>query len=143
VVLAITAISLNRQGLSVYFRDRAQSSLATDPAEALKQIDRSLRVDPSSVDSYYLKAAALARFSEADAARRALLEAARREPANFVTYALLGDLAVRTRHYGEADKLYRHSLALNPRDGKALSGLVIASQLEKSYGPGPAYPRSR
>jgi UDP-GlcNAc:undecaprenyl-phosphate GlcNAc-1-phosphate transferase len=142
VVLAITAISLNRQGLSEYFRDRAQSALAADPERALVEVDRSLRVDPSSVDAYYIKAAALARFGEAEAARRALLEAARREPGNFVTYALLGDLALRTGHFREADKLYRRSLALNPRDGKALSGLVLATNEQKNNGPGPPYPES-
>jgi cytochrome c-type biogenesis protein CcmH/NrfG len=45
-----------------------------------------------------------------------LREAARREPRNFVTWALLGDLAVRSGNMAVAKQNYRRALALNPRD---------------------------
>ena len=94
----------------------ARAALTDDPATALREADRALRIDPELIGAYYAKAAALARFDEADAAKAALREAARREPRNFVTWALLGDLAVRTGDFDEARGLYRRALALNPRD---------------------------
>jgi Flp pilus assembly protein TadD len=42
--------------------------------------------------------------------------AARREAGNNLTWALLGDLAVRAGDERRARTLYRRALALNPRD---------------------------
>ena len=49
-------------------------------------------------------------------ARRELLAALEREPQNFVTLALLGDLEVRAGRPGRARAWYRRALALNPVD---------------------------
>jgi tetratricopeptide (TPR) repeat protein len=116
LALIVAGASLSRQYLSERFRSEGQDALVERPEEALRQADRSLRLDPEAVESYYLKAAALARFDQAGAARDALREAARREPRNFVTWALLGDLAVRSGNMAVAKQNYRRALALNPRD---------------------------
>jgi tetratricopeptide (TPR) repeat protein len=115
-MLAVAAVSLARQGMSDYFRRQAQGALARDPATALRDIDRSLRLDGEAVDSYYIKAAALARFDRGQAARRALLAARDREPRNFLTWALLGDLSVRMGAIDDARRFYRRALRLNPRE---------------------------
>ena len=47
----------------------------------------------------------------------ALREAADREPSNFVTYALMGDLAKRRGDYGLSSDFYRSASERNPRDG--------------------------
>ena len=109
VALAVAGVSLSRQGLAEHFRLSAQRALAERPADALRNADRSLRLDPEAVSSYYVKAAALARFNEPAAARRALLSAAEREPHDFVTWALLGDLAVRTGDLARARECLRPS----------------------------------
>lgn len=114
--VTLAAASLSRQALSGHFVDAARSALADDPATALREADRALRLDPEAMGAYYAKAAALARFNEPDAAKATLGEAARREPGDYVTWALLGDLAVRTGQLDEATRLYRRALALNPRD---------------------------
>jgi UDP-GlcNAc:undecaprenyl-phosphate/decaprenyl-phosphate GlcNAc-1-phosphate transferase len=116
VCLALAGVSLSRQELSEYFVSRAQHALPEHPAEAVRQADRALRLDPEAVRAYYTKAAGLARFDQAAAARGALLEGARREPRNYVTWALLGDLAVRTGDLTVARQDYGRALALNPRD---------------------------
>jgi tetratricopeptide (TPR) repeat protein len=116
VAVAVAGVSLSRQGLAEHFRVSAQSTLAERPGDALRDADRSLRLDPAAVQTYYVKAAALARFNEPEAARRALLSAAEREPSDFLTYALLGDLAVRTGDLRRAREHYRRALSLNPRD---------------------------
>ena len=68
------------------------------------------------IGAYYAKAAALARFNEAGAAKAALREAARREPGDYVTWALLGDLAVRTGRHRRGASPLRRARRLNPRD---------------------------
>jgi UDP-GlcNAc:undecaprenyl-phosphate GlcNAc-1-phosphate transferase len=116
IALATAGVSLSRQGLAEHFRDAAQGALAKHPEDALRNADRSLRLDPESVETYYVKAAALARFNQAAAARQALLAAESREPHDFVTWALLGDLAVRTGNISQAKRDYGRASQLNPRD---------------------------
>ena len=116
IAITVSALSLSRQGLSQHYVERAQSALASDPERALVEANRGLRLDREAISAYYAKAAALARFGEGDAARDVLLEATRREPRNFVTWALLGDLSVRQGDLRAAQADYRRAARLNPRD---------------------------
>jgi UDP-GlcNAc:undecaprenyl-phosphate GlcNAc-1-phosphate transferase len=116
LALVVSAASLSRQGLASLFRDRAETALELRPAAALREANRSLRLDAENPRTYYIKAAALARFNEADAARRTLLQALSKEPDDFVTWALLGDLAVRQERFADASRNYRRASALNPVD---------------------------
>jgi UDP-GlcNAc:undecaprenyl-phosphate GlcNAc-1-phosphate transferase len=115
-VLALTGVSLAREAMTDHFLSRGQDALAADPGRALVEADRVLRLDPESVPAYYVKSAALARFNEPEASRAALEEAARREPRDFVTWALLGDLARRAGDEELARRDYARARALNPRD---------------------------
>jgi predicted Zn-dependent protease len=116
LVLVAAEASLSRQGLGDLYRLRAQRDIDTKPAVALREANRSLSFDADAVTSYYVKAAALARFDQALAARDALIAALRREPSNFVTWTLLGDIAVRRGRFGAAKTDYSRAHALNPRD---------------------------
>lgn len=116
LVLVVATASLSRQGLADLFRTRAENALATTPATAITEADRSLRLDVENPRTYYIKAAALARFNEAEAARRTLLQALAKEPDDFVTWTLLGDLAVRRERFAEAQRNYARASALNPFD---------------------------
>ncbi len=116
VAVALAGISLTRQGLAEHFRRAAQADLAVRPADALENANRSLRLDPEAVGTYYVKAAAFARYAEVEAARATLREAAEKEPSDFVTWTLLGDLAVREGRLEDARALYGRASALNPRD---------------------------
>jgi len=124
VLLGLGGVSLTRQGLAEHFRRVAQDQLAQRPADALESANRSLRLDPEAVRSYYIQAAAFARYGEGDAARASLLAAARKEPSDFVTWTLLGDLAVRRGRLAEARAHYTRASGLNPRDTglQALAG---------------------
>jgi cytochrome c-type biogenesis protein CcmH/NrfG len=124
LLLTVTCVLLARQGLTEHYVSRAQAALPNDPARALTEADRALRIDPDRLDAYYVKSAALARFDRGPAAVAALREAARRVPSDFVTWALLGDLATRMGDRRAARRHYERALALNPRDPtlQALTG---------------------
>jgi len=63
-----------------------------------------------------VKAAALARFDEAAAAEATLVRALRREPGNFITWALLGDVSTRQLRFASAARYYGRAHELNPRN---------------------------
>jgi Flp pilus assembly protein TadD len=105
------------------FVDSARDALAADPARALRDADRALRLDAELIGAYYVKSAALARFGEGDAARAVLREAAAKEPREYVTWALLGDLAVRQGDIAGARAAYVRAQQLNPGE-PSLPGLI-------------------
>jgi tetratricopeptide (TPR) repeat protein len=115
-IITVAALSLGRQSLSEHYVQRAQHALAADPARALVEANRALRLDREAISAYYAKAAALARFGEGAAARSVLLDATRREPRNFVTWVLRGDLSQRLGRRAAAAAEYGRAHALNPRD---------------------------
>jgi Flp pilus assembly protein TadD len=114
--LVIAGGSLSRQGLADFFRARAQREHDLRPAAALADANSSLDIDSDATQTYYVKAAALARFGEAEAAVATLRQALAREPRNFVTWALLGDISVREGRLTAARRDYGRAHALNPRN---------------------------
>jgi UDP-N-acetylmuramyl pentapeptide phosphotransferase/UDP-N-acetylglucosamine-1-phosphate transferase/O-antigen ligase len=115
VTLVIAGASLSRQGLAEHYRSRAEGELHAHPAAALTDANRSLDIDSDAVETYYVKAAALAHFAQAAGAETALRQALANEPDNFVTWALLGDIAVRERRLRAAGRDYTRAHRLNPR----------------------------
>jgi UDP-GlcNAc:undecaprenyl-phosphate GlcNAc-1-phosphate transferase len=110
-------VSLSRQALAEHYRTRAQESLArAAPADALELTNRSIRLDADAVSAYYLRSAALARLQRPAQARAALADALRREPRNFVTWALIGDFEIRAGHPAAARAAYLRASTLNPLD---------------------------
>jgi O-Antigen ligase len=130
VTLIVAGASLSRQGLADLYRERAQNELSARPASALTDANRSLEIDSDAVETYYVKAAALARFDQAAGAVAALRQALAHEPDNFVTWALLGDIAVRERRLGVARRDYTRAHRLNPRE-------TILAELSRDPGSAP------
>lgn len=116
VTLVTAGASLSRQGLADLYRERAQQELATHPAAAIADANRSLGFDADAVETYYVKAAALARFDQAAAAKATLRQALAHKPESFVTWALLGDIAVREHRLRTAGHDYGRAHQLNPLD---------------------------
>src|SRR4051812_28017853 len=122
--LAVAGVSLSRQVLAEHHRREAQAALADSrPLAAVQEANRALRLDRDDLETYYAKAAALARLGQAAPAKAVLREAVAREPGDFLTYALLGDVSVRQRRFRAAAGYYRQALARNPRE-PALQGLA-------------------
>jgi hypothetical protein len=116
VTLVAAGASLSRQGLADIYRTRAQQELDAHPAVAITDANRSLAIDSDAVETFYIKAAAFARFGMAVAAQASLIQALELEPNSFVTWTLLGDIALRERKVGLARRDYERAHELNPRD---------------------------
>jgi O-Antigen ligase/Tetratricopeptide repeat len=113
---ALAILFVGRATLAEHLRSNARSELTAQPAEALTSASESLSLNGDSPQGYYLEAAALARLGDYQAAKRALREAIEREPHNYVSWALLGDLLTRRGAIEPALRAYGQAAALNPRD---------------------------
>jgi tetratricopeptide (TPR) repeat protein len=94
----------------------ARSDAASSPQSQLDAARSAERLNPFALPPHYLQASALESLGHRPAARRELLAALDREPKNFVTMALLGDLETRAGRPRVARGWYRRALALNPID---------------------------
>ncbi len=131
LVVAIGAVLIGRSALADRYRSQGQELLSRDPVGALEKSRDALALNDESLPAYYLQAAAWARLGEYGPARAALVEATRREPHDFVTWALLGDLATRRGDWRQAAVDYARAAALNPRD-RSIGALAVQSQRRAS-----------
>jgi tetratricopeptide (TPR) repeat protein len=120
VTIALAAAWVGRLTLAEHYRSEGSKELRTHPLAALKESSKALAFDPDTIQGYYLKSAALARLNLYRPARAALFEATfrghGREAHNFVTWVLIGDLAVRRGKRTQAKTAYTRAASLNPRD---------------------------
>lgn len=116
VAIIAAADSVGRIAAADKYRSDASDKLRSDPVEALKLANRSLALNGQSLPAVVVKAAAYARLNDYRDARAALLEGIRLEPNNAVTWALLGDLAVRRGDFRAARRAYRRASRLDPRN---------------------------
>jgi tetratricopeptide (TPR) repeat protein len=116
VLVVAAALFLGRATLADRAAQDAAAHVTMDPRAALADTSKALSLNGDAISSYYLRSSAYARLGDYGGARGALLAALRVEPRNFVTWALLGDLAVRHGDRALAQRYYRHALLLNPRD---------------------------
>ncbi len=117
VLVFLAAVYLGRATLADRELRAGQAALeAGQPQRALAQARDSLELNREVLDALYLEAAALARNGDYAGARAALIEATRREPSNFVPWALLGDIAVRRGDFALAGENYGRAARLNPQD---------------------------
>jgi tetratricopeptide (TPR) repeat protein len=115
-VVLFGAAQVGRSALAQHYRAQAEDVLPVDPVKAIQKANDSLALNDEALPAYYAKAAAYARLDRYRDSRSVLLEAARREPHDFVTWALLGDLATRRGDLPLARRYYRRASRLNPRE---------------------------
>ncbi|MBJ7470589.1 MAG: O-antigen ligase family protein [Solirubrobacteraceae bacterium] len=129
LLVSVATATLLRQGLADHARDAAFAQVSSDPASAIADADRALKVNPDAPRAYYAKAAALARMNRGADAAAVLEQGAAKDPTNFVTWTLMGDLATRRGLVAEAARYYDRALRLNPLDPgvQALAGSTEAS----------------
>ncbi|HKO37316.1 MAG TPA: O-antigen ligase family protein [Solirubrobacterales bacterium] len=130
--LCLVLLAIALPFLSDLYVRKARVEAATSPQAALDSARTAESLNPLSVTPLYLQASALETQADRQGAREALREALRREPGNFVTLGLLGDLETRAGRAGRARLYYRQALRLNPLD----IGLQELSELGKEQDAG-------
>lgn len=123
IAVAIGAVLVARVALAERYREQGERLLPDQPVAALAKANDSLGLNGQAVPTYYLRAAAWARLGDYRRSRSSLLGATRLEPHDFVTWALLGDLATRRGDRAAARRYYKHAARLNPRDA-SIAGLA-------------------
>lgn len=112
----VAAAELGTQVVGLRHLTAGRAALPEDPRRALARANDSLELNGDALPALYLKAAAHARLDDYPRARASLLLATRLEEHDFVTWGLLGDIAVRRGRLSEARRYYGRASALNPRD---------------------------
>jgi len=110
------AALVGRGALAAKYRSEAQELVRSDPRRALDRAADSLGLNDEAVGTYQAQAAAYARLGQYEPSRASLGEAVRREPGDFVSWALLGDLALRRGDFAQAGRDYGEAARLNPRE---------------------------
>lgn len=116
LVIATIGATLTRQAFADHYRALAFETVRTDPNEAIRNADRSLRLNADAPRTYYAKAAALARLDRGAEADAVLRKAVARDPKNAVTWTLIGDLATRRGLEADAREAYAEASRLDPLD---------------------------
>jgi UDP-N-acetylmuramyl pentapeptide phosphotransferase/UDP-N-acetylglucosamine-1-phosphate transferase/tetratricopeptide (TPR) repeat protein len=132
VAVLAGAVLVGRAALADRYLNDGRDVLASDPAEAIAKAGDSQQLNDERLATYYLEGAGWARLGDYRRARAALTEATRREPHDFVTWALLGDLATRRGDERQALHDYRRALSLNPRS-EALRTAVQGARARVSF----------
>lgn len=127
-ILLLTTVGLSTRLLVERDIRSARANAAADPAAAIRRANDALALDADALDAYHAKAAALARYGDPAPAIAVLREAVRRQPDDFVTWALLGDLQTRSGDRAAARRSYARALRLNPRDASLREALRSASR---------------
>jgi Flp pilus assembly protein TadD len=112
----IAVASLGVLFLAERHRLDARDELQRDPAAALASARDAFELNNQSVPTLYTIAAAHSRLNDYDEAVATLERAEALEPHNWVTPALLGDLATRRRDFSLAAVSYGRAADLNPRN---------------------------
>jgi cytochrome c-type biogenesis protein CcmH/NrfG len=130
VVLALLAASEGRRWEGEYYLALSGSELNRDADGALRDAGHALDLNPDSLPAHYAAARAYAATDRYELARATLLDAARKEPSDYVPWVLLGDLAVRHGRLGQARVAYRRATARSPYD----TDFSVSNSLEQLRG---------
>jgi tetratricopeptide (TPR) repeat protein len=108
--------------------DALASAEALHYSQARAQIADAERIDPLSVDLLFQESAIESAAGDEGAARRALQEAVRKEPANAATWLTLAEFELQQGNKPQALSAIGSALYLDPRSPAAINTYLQASQ---------------
>jgi len=115
-LLTGAAVSLICLYLGDLYIRKARDEQGRSASAQLSAAQTAADFNPVSVIPLYLQASALEAEGQPEEAQAKLEDALGKEPDNFVTLTLLGDLEVRSRRFAAAADYYQRASELNPRD---------------------------
>lgn len=115
-LLTATAVSVILLYLGDLYIRKARDEQGRSASAQLSAARTAADFNPVSVVPLYLQASALEAEGDRDEAEAKLQDALSKEPDNFVTLTLLGDLEVRESRFVAAADHYQRASELNPRD---------------------------
>jgi hypothetical protein len=115
-LLTATAVSVILLYLGDLYIRKARDEQGRSASAQLSAARTAADFNPVSVVPLYLQASALEAEGDRDEAEAKLQDALSKEPDNFVTLTLLGDLEVRESRFAAAADHYQRASELNPRD---------------------------
>ena len=115
-LLVGAAVSVALLYLGDLYIRKARDEQGTSASAQLSAAKTAADFNPVSVIPLYLQASALEAQGQRDQARAKLQDALDKEPRNFVTLTLLGDLEVRDSNFAPAAVYYQRASDQNPRD---------------------------
>jgi O-Antigen ligase len=115
-LLAGAAVSVVLLYLGDLYIRKARDEQGRSVSAQLSAAQTAADFNPVSVIPLYLQASALEAEGNRDQARAKLQDALDKEPRNFTTLTLLGDLEVRDSKFAPAADYYQRASDLNPRD---------------------------
>jgi len=115
-LLAGVAISVIFFYLGDLYIRKARDEQGKSASAQLSAAQKAADFNPVSVIPLYLQASALEAEGKRDEAVTKLQDALGKEPDNFVTLTLLGDIEVRDSKFSPAADYYQHASDLNPLD---------------------------
>ncbi len=141
-LMAAAVVSVVFLFLSDLYIREARDEQGKSPAKQLSAARTAADLNPVSVIPLYLEASALEAQGERSHARDVLQDALSKEPDNFVTLALLGDLQVRAGELADAARYYEKASDLNPLD-TGLTALAEQTSQRAEATPPPAQGKKR
>jgi O-antigen ligase len=115
-LMAAAAVSVVFLFLSDLYIREARDEQGKSASKQLSAARTAADLNPVSVIPLYLQASALEAEGQRSHARDVLQDALSKEPNNFVTLTLLGDLQVRDGEFDDAAAYYKKASDLNPLD---------------------------
>jgi hypothetical protein len=115
-LLTAAAVSVIFLYLGDLYIRKARDEQGQSASAQLSAAKTAAKFNPVSVIPLYLQASALEAEGKRDEARAKLQDALEKEPRNFVTLTLLGDIEVRDSRFAAAADYYQRASDLNPRD---------------------------
>jgi Flp pilus assembly protein TadD len=114
--MAAAAVSVVFLYLSDLYVREARDEQGKSASKQLSDARTAADLNPVSVIPLYLQASALEAEGQRSHARDVLQDALSKEPNNFVTLTLLGDIQVRDGEFDDAARYYAKASDLNPLD---------------------------
>jgi Flp pilus assembly protein TadD len=106
--------------------------LAGAPAEAIREADEVLKLEPNSAAAYFVKGSAYLRLSKPEEAAKALENVKRIDPGDTATFFQIGRARMELNQWDEAIAAFKEGIALDPNHLHRAAHYLLAQALRRA-----------